>query len=182
MEFGFISNNPQTRALSLYIATPCLAILLVNLILFVTGIVNGEKALFAGLGLTLAPAAAIWNVQQYGRGSACPDPSQLVVRTRGWTHSYNWADIADVSLTSLGEKGTAVRLWARILFWPEAEPLVELRLKRPLRIGLWPGRYGTRPIGVPLIGGKRVPLFLKEPESFVRTAKGYLPKTGQLPT
>ena len=182
MEFRIVPNNPQTRALSLCFAIPFLVILLVNLILFATSVVDAETALELGLFLTLAPAAAIWNVQQYGRGSASLESSELLVRTRGSTRRYPWADIADVRLTSFRERGAVVPMWTRIVRWSETKPFVELRLKRPTRVGLWPGRYGTRLFGVPLIGGTRISLFLADAVSFVQTAKSYLPKTGQLPT
>ena len=133
-----------------------------------------QEALITALILTLGGGAVIWNVQQYGRGSVVMDSSELVVKTRGWTHSYNWSDVADVLLTSFAERGAAARLWARLLLWPEREPFVELRLKRALRVGLWPGRYGTRLKGIPLIGGERVALFVHEPESFVRSAQTHL--------
>lgn len=179
MEFPVVPNNPQTRALSLCFAIPSLIILAVTLILFATTVVDSETSLYLALFLTLAPAAAIWKVQQYGRGSARLDSSELVVRTRGWTHSYNWSDVADVRLTSFAEMGAAARLWARILLWPEREPFVELRLRRALRVGLWSERYGTRLKGIPLIGGERVTLFVHEPESFVRSAKSYLDEQGE---
>lgn len=174
LEFSVVANNPQTRTLSIYFSIPFIVLSACFLVLLAVGVVGEQEALLTALILTLGGGAVIWNMQQYGRGSAVMDSSELVVRTRGWTHSYNWSDVADVLLTSFSERGASARLWSRLILWPEREPFVELRLKRRLRQGLWPGRYGTRVKGIPLISGDRVALFIEDPESFVRSAKAHL--------
>ena len=178
-EFSVVPNNPQTRVLSIALSIPFFVLWACVLVSFAVGVFDQQDALFMALILAVVGGTIIWHIRQYGRGSAVMNSSALVVRTRGSTHSYNWSDVADVLLTSFVERGAAARLWARLILWPERKPFVELRLKRALRAGLWPGRYGTRIKGIPLIGGDRVPLFVHEPESFVKTAKSYLDEQGE---
>ena len=173
-EFSVVPDNPQTRMMSIAFSIPFVVLLGCFLTLLAAGVVGQQEALFTALIITLGGGAVIWNIRQYGRGLAIMDSAGLVVRTRGSTYSYEWSDVADVLLTSFSERGAGARLWARLLLWPERKPFVELRLKRALRAGLWPGRYGTTIKGIPLIGGDRVALFVKEPESFVRIAKLHL--------
>lgn len=179
LEFRVVPNNPETRFLSIAFSIPFISMLACVLVLFAAGVVGQQEALFSALFLALVGGAVIWNQRQYGRGSALMDSSGLVVKTRGSTHTYSWADVADVVLTSFAERGSWGRLLTRLTLWPEREPFVELRLKRALRQGLSPGRYGTRLKGIPLIGGERVALFVHEPESFVKTAISYLGERGE---
>jgi hypothetical protein len=174
LEFSIVANNPQVRTLSIYFSIPFVGLTGCVLVSLAAGVVGQQDALIMALILALGGGAVMWNIQQYGRGSAVMDSSELVVRTRGWTQRYNWLDVEDVLLTSFAERGSAARLWARVIHSPERESFVELKLNRALRTGLFPGRYGTRLKGIPLIGGERVALFVDEPESFVRSAKSYV--------
>lgn len=177
LEFSLVPNNPQTRMLSIAFSILIFGFLGLILAAFAVGDFNAQDVVILTGILTLVGGYAIWNIQQYGRGSAMMDPSELVVRTRGWTHRYAWPDVGEVLLTSFAEYGSTGRVRARILRWPVDEPFVELKLKRALRTGLWPGRYGTRVKGIPLIDGKRTVLFVDEPESFVRSARSFLSST-----
>ncbi len=173
-EFVVLRDNPQTRAMGLFFLMPSGIGLVLSAALLLANVIDWEAALFAAVFCLLLAAAGIWNAQRVSRGHARLDSSSLVVQTHGWTHSYRWADIQSVRTISYAEAGRANLLWARILRWPECEPFVELTLRRPLRVGLWPQHYGTRLVGIPLLSGKRVPLFLEDPEGFIRTAKQYL--------
>jgi len=177
-EFSVVPNNPQTRVLVIALSIPYVVLWTCVLVSFAVGAFGQQDALFMALILAVVGGTILWHIRQYGRGSAVMNSSELVVRTRGATHSYNWSDVADVLLTSFVERGPSGRLWARLLLWPERKPFVELRLKRALRAGLWPGRYGTRLKGIALIGGDRVALFVHEPESFVRSAKSHVRVSG----
>ena len=179
LEFRVVPNNPETRFLSIVFSMPFVGMSALVLVSFAAGVVGKQEALFSVLFLVLVGGAVVWNQRQYGRGSALMDSSGLVVKTRGSTHTYSWADVADVVLTSFAERGSWGRLLTRLTRWPEREPFVELRLKRALRQGLSPGRYGTRTKGIPLIGGDRVALFVHEAGPFVKTAKSYLDERGE---
>ena len=177
LEFSIVPNNPQTRMLSIIFSMPFFVFFGLVLGSFATGEFNAQDVVILTMFLTLVGGFVIWNIQRYGHGAAMMDSSELVVRTRGWTHRYAWPDVGEVLLTSFAERGSTARVWARILRWPVDEPFVELKLKRALRTGLWPGRYGTRVKGIPLIGGAQIELFVDEPESFVRSARSYLAST-----
>jgi hypothetical protein len=174
LEFSIVANNPQVRTLSIYFSIPFFVFLACVLASFTAGVFGQQDALFMALLIAVVGGAVMWNIQQYGRGSAVMGSSELVVKTRGWIQRYNWLDVKDVLITSFAERGSTARLWARVIHWPEREPFVELKLNRALRTGFSPGRYGTRLKGIPLIGGERVALFVDEPESFVRSAKSYV--------
>lgn len=173
-EFPLVPNNPETRLLTLALSIPFLVLLTCVLVLFAVGVAGAQEVSLEAIFLIVVGSAVIWNVQQNGRGWARIDSSGLLVRTRGQTQQYPWADVADVQLTSFAERGAGAGTWAGILRWSRTRPFVELRLKRSSRLGLWPGRYGTRVLGLPLIGGTAIALFVADPASFVQLARNYL--------
>ncbi|MEX0800845.1 MAG: hypothetical protein WD379_06480 [Dehalococcoidia bacterium] len=177
-EFRVVPNNPETRFLSIAYSIPFVGMLIFVLVSFIAGVVGQQDALIMALVLVVVGGAVILNIQRNGRGSAVMASSGLVVKTRGSTNTYSWADVADVVLTSFAERGSWGRLVKRLTLWPERERFVELRLKRSLRQGLLPGRYGTRIKGIPLIGGDRIALYVDDPASFVRSAKTHLGASG----
>jgi hypothetical protein len=174
IEFPLESNSPQARALALFFAIASISGLLASLALFGLEIVSWDVALFAILFCILFPAAGIWNARLIARGFITLDSTGLTVRTHAWTHSYDWSDIADVEMVSFAQRGAANRAWARLLGWQAEKPFIELRLKRSVRLGLRPARYGTRLLGIPLLFGKGIPLFLADPQSLRAIANSYL--------
>lgn len=167
-------DNPQARALGVFFTLAAGIGLLVSLLLVALGLIDWEGFAFAIVFCVLFALAGIVNARLVANGSAILDSSGLTVRTRGWTHRYEWSDIIEVRLTSFSERGRMNRLWATMLRWPPEEPFAELILRRPLRVGLLFGRYGTRLIGVPLISGREIPLFPTDAGSFTETANSYL--------
>ena len=176
IEFSLIRNNPQVRTLRIIFSIPFLVWWAGMLTLLATGTVGWQEALITTSILSLGWGFVFWNIQKYGRGSAIIYPSELVVKTRGYTANIPWSDVSGVTLASFADRG--VRVWARAIHWSERKPYVELRLSRALR-DAWPrGRYGTRVTGIPLIGGDRIALYVNDPESFVRSAKTHLGTSG----
>lgn len=172
MEFPIIRNNPKVRTLSIIFSIPFVVWWAGMLSLLGSGTVGSKEALVTTSILTLGWVCVFWNIQNYGRGSAIIDSSELVVRTRGYTAHIPWSDVTAVHLSSFADRGDGV--WGRVIHWRERKPHVELRLSRGLK-DAWPrGRYGTRLTGIPLVGGDRVVLYLKDPETFVRSAESHM--------
>lgn len=177
LEFSIIRNNPQVRTLSILFSFPFVVLWAAMFSLLATGTVGWQEALVTTSILILGWVLVFWNIRKYGQGSANIDPSELVVKTRGYTAYIPWSDVSDVTLTSFADRKSP--LWARVIHWPERRPHVEIRLSRGLR-DAWPrARYGTRLTGIPLIGGDRIALYLNDPESFVRSAKSYVMSSGK---
>jgi hypothetical protein len=146
----------------------------VNLGLFAAHKIPGETALILGLVFVLMPAAGIWNARLMGKGTAELHSDHLLIRTRASKNRYRWADIVEVRLTTLAEQGTLARFIARFWGMDPRQPFIELRLRRTLRAGFWPGQYGTDMSGISTLSGKRQWLHVTDPEEFVHAASRLL--------
>lgn len=141
--------------------------------LFGAGTIDVEGALFAAVFMLLASAAMAWNMRAIGRGVAKLTEARLEVHTSAGRHLYKWTDILDIELKSLRSQSALRRFRASGQITAE-QRLVEISLRRSVRLGLLPGRFGTDILGVPSIVVKSVRLHLENPEAFVLAARPFL--------
>ncbi len=118
-----------------------------------------------------------WSIDRMHQGIAELTPTQLVVQTRGGRDAYRWEHIADVRVVTIAESGPLEGFFARMSGVDPNRPVVLLRLRRSLRIGIW-SRTGTDVVGPPSLVLKKARLFLDNPEGFVQEAQRYLTKSG----
>jgi hypothetical protein len=176
VEFQLVRDDPRVRwFIGLLI---CMLVVgsAVDLTLFAAGLVPGDRALIGGLFFVLAPVAAAWNAHCSSGGVAKISPDGLVLRAWASRQSYRWSDIVQVRSTTMGEYGAISRALYRLVGVDQAQPVVELKLKRSLRAGLWGwgNRLGTDIFGVPSLVVKTVHVFATDTDGFVRAAQSFL--------
>lgn len=141
--------------------------------LFGAGAIDVEGALFAAIFMLVASAAMAWNMRVMSHGVAKLTEARLEVHTNAGRHLYKWADIIDIELDSLRSQSALRRFWATGQK-TEDQHGVEIRLRRSVRFGLLPGRFGTDILGLPSLAFKSVRLHIEDPEGFVLAARPFL--------
>ena len=140
---------------------------------FAVGWLSGERALWVGMTLVVLSASAWWWFRGMGRGMVELSPDSLIVRSRSGRQVYTWVDIAEIRLNTLRQIGTGERIWAGITRVDADLPLVELRLKRGVRLNPLSGDMGSVKFGLPGFL-KSIRIWVKDPEGLVRVANSYL--------
>lgn len=141
--------------------------------LFGAGAIDAEGALFAAVFMLVASAAMVWNMRTMSGGVAKLTEARLEVHTNAGRHLYKWADILDIELDSLRSQSALRRFWVAGRIAVD-ERLVEIRLRRSVRLGLHPRRFGTDILGLPSLVVKTVRLRLEDPDGFVLAASPHL--------
>lgn len=165
-----LDARSSARAFAKYLAFMALAGQVVIWGLFAAGRIAWEGALAGGLFLIFTPAVVAVNMWLLSQGVVKLTEDQLEVQTRAGKQLYRWGDIAQVRVRTLRQLGMMDRLSARISGLDEDIQLVELTLKRSLRLGVVPGKFGTNIVGVPSFISRRVRLCVSNPEGFAEAA------------
>jgi len=110
-----------------------------------------------------------------GRGVVEISADRLIVRSasgrRRQTHT--WTDIAEIRLNTLRQIDALERIWAAITRVDADLPLVELRLRRGVRLNPLSGEIGSVKFGIPGLL-KSVRIYVTDPEGLVWAAQPYL--------
>ena len=146
----------------------------VNVALYVTGVVGTSSAVGAGLLFLLGPLWIAWQVRGWQQGTAELSTEGLTVQTRSGRHYYKWEHIATIEVITVGETSLWNRLACRLLRIGLDQPLVRLRLKRWLRLGWIKAESGTNVAGMPGPGFKTVQFSLQDPQGFARAVQRHL--------
>lgn len=144
--------------------------------LFVAGTVDWVDALTMGLIANVSPVGVLWGLRRAQQGVAELRTTHLVVQTRGGRQVYRWEDIADVQVTTMEDSSPLESLLVRAVGLDADEPVVKLRLKRSVRVGLLPLRspdYGTDVFGIPSLLVRTVYLYVQDPDGFAAQARRF---------
>lgn len=169
-----LDAGPTTRALLRFVLVLALIGHGINSAIYLTGNGDGEGALAVGLFLVLGPAGFAINMWLMSRGVVLLKADELEVRTRGGRLLYGWDDIADIQALTYRDLGFTDRLWARLTGLNQDVWLVKVALRRPVRLAWFPGRFGTKPSGIPVPGMKTVYIYVSDPAGFVQAASAFL--------
>lgn len=149
----------------------------VVVVTYLAGVLAGTSAM--GFAIVPIVVSVGFNVNMWllRKGVARLTPTRLEVRTRGGRHLYAWSDIADVRIRRLDQMWLPDRLWLKICGIDTDREIVELGLRRSIRFGLVPFRYGTDIIGPPTPFSRTVRLFVTDPHGFASAAKKWVPES-----
>lgn len=142
----------------------CAVLLVAGLSL--AGILSTSNAVMSTGFLALASLVFCFSMWLRRRGTALITPRHLKVRTTGGSQSYAFTDIDNVRVQGRDQVWLPDRLLWRAFGMKRSSQLVELHLRRSLRIALVPFQFGTDIIGVPGGFARIVRFFPEEPEAF----------------
>ncbi len=144
-----------------------------NFGLFAVGIQSQGAAIGVGVFLLILLGIGVLN----GRGEegvVILSDECLEVRTRRSKQSYSWQHIEGLAVKRFSELNPAARVWALIARIPGDYRIVQVRLRRSLRLNLVPGQFGTDIIGMPSLFAKTSRLYVADPDGLVNVASGFL--------
>lgn len=141
--------------------------------LFASGAVEQGGAIFAAIFLLIAFPAMVWQLRGLSRGAVKLTDARLEVHTDRGRSFFKWSDISEIEVDSSGSN-SGQRRFRSVRRETMVPGLVEIKLRRSVRIGLAPGRFGTDILGVPSLVVKTVRLNGEDPEGFVLAARQFL--------
>ena len=122
------------------------------------------------LPIVIVAPVLLFSVLRMNPGIAKIDPDRLTVEQGKMKQIYEWRDVTEIGVSDPPTPSSAVQRFAMRLFVPQGVPVVELRLKRGIRLNLPTGRLGSA--GIPL-GSGPVRLYLRDPHRFIEHARLY---------
>ncbi len=143
-----------------------------NAIVWIIGLDAFDNFVALGLFLGIFPIAFAWGMWRFSRGTAVLNSVSLNVITRGGVRRYRWRDISELRLKTVASSDASFRIWARMIGVPTDRQLIEIRLKRSIKLALLPGKVdaGTDTFGIPSLFVRMTRLFVVDPEGFLRAA------------
>ena len=175
IEFELLPNNASIKGISRLSLLEALLGLAVVLVIFATGWLSGENALWVALAVVLLTAVYLLGFQASGRGVVELSADRLIVRSRSGRRRqiHAWTDIAEIRLITMRQIGAPQRVFAAITRVDADLPLIELRLKRWVRSNPLFGGIGSLKFGIPA-PMKSIRMYVRDPEGLVRVAQSYL--------
>jgi len=172
MGFPMNRNNVQVRIVSRFTAVCALLSAAGCVTAFTLGAI--DAVLMVGmLALTAVLLFVLWfKVRSQTDGNIEVSDQGLTLHTRGGTELYPWTLVSGVRITSLQEGARLDRLFHSVLRIDLSEPIVEVRLSRRLRAGLFGGR-GTTIVELPT-ASKKLHVYTDDVDGLVRTASAHI--------
>ena len=142
---------------------------------YAAGFFTGEDAVINAIFLISLLGAASVHIWLMRRGVVRISPSRLEVRTRFEKQYYAWDDIAEVRVIRRDQMALMDRLWWAVMRVDTDRRLVELRLRRSLRISLRGGRSGTDIDGIPTLIFKIARVYVVDIDRFAQIVERLIP-------
>jgi hypothetical protein len=132
-------------------------------------------ALAIVLPSVMLPLPAAWAFRRMHTGTVELRPARLFVRTKTNTQSYPWHDVEEVTVATWAEASAIDRLFIHATGVGFGDRFVQLRLRRPLRIGvgIFHNEFGTDVPGLPTTL-RIVRIFAEEPGRVAAAAQAYV--------
>lgn len=142
---------------------------------YAAGFFTGEDAVINAIFLISVLGASSVHIWLMRRGVVRISPSRLEVRTRFEKQYYAWDDIAEVRVIRRDQMALMDRLWWAVMRVDTDRRLVELRLRRSLRISLRGGRSGTDIDGIPTLIFKIARVYVVDIDRFAQIVERLIP-------
>ena len=142
---------------------------------YAAGFFTGEDAVINAIFLISVLGASSVHIWLMRRGVVRISPSRLEVRTRFEKQYYAWDDIAEVRVIRRDQMALMDRLWWAVMRVDTDRRLVELRLRRSLRISLRGGRSGTDIDGIPTLIFKIARVYVVDIDRFAQIVDRLIP-------
>ena len=139
-----------------------------------------EPALAAGISLLVMAVVVALSAWLMNRGVVKLTEEQLGVRTAAGKQLIEWADVAGARVRMVSQLGKVDRILAALAGPDNDRRLVEIELKRPFRFAILPWRQdGTDAIGLPALPGRRIRVYVSDPEGLVDAISMHLSRSSE---
>ena len=169
-QFEIAANSPDVRLVDRSFAVGAVVMLGLVWAPAVLGHDPIGSALLASTGLIVWPPLIILGYRWTHGGVASIGDNEFVVKHRAGRTSIPWSDVRRVRVLPVRERTSRI---VTLLSGIEDDVLVEVELRKPLKLGRNPTQRGTNAGGVSF-GKRTMQLFLKDPDAFVQAASAHL--------
>ena len=151
MEFPIEKSNLHVQAMARMLRVGSGVGLLIAVVFFALGDVDAVTMAIILAGVLFVWTVAVGSWSGLGKGAIRIDHVGITVRHKLGELKFPWADIKDVSVTTLRQRAGLNSLFMRAFLVDASRPFVLLKLGRMVRANPLTDRWYTRGIGIPIL-------------------------------
>ncbi len=172
MEFPIEKNNLHVQLMARMLRF-CSGIgLLIAVVFFALGHVDAVTMAIVLAGVLFVWTVAVWSWSGLGKGAIRIDHVGITVHHKLGELKFPWADVKDVSVTTLRQKADLNCLFMRAFLLDASRPFVLLKLRRMVRANPLTDRWDTRGLGIPILA-KEIAIYPEDVTGLAAAATHY---------
>ena len=177
MEFPIEKNNLHVQFMARMLRVYSGIGLLIALAFFALGDVDAVTMAIIFAGVLFVWTVVVWSWSGLGKGAIRIDHVGITVRNKLGEHKSPWADVKDVSVTTLRQRAGLNSLFMRAFLLDASRPFVLLKLRRMVRANPLTDRWYTRGLGIPILTNE-IAIFPEDVTGLAAAASHYAEGNG----
>ena len=177
MEFPIEKTNLHVQVMARMLRLSSGAGLLIAVVFFALDDVDAVTMAIILAGVLFVWTVAVWSWSGLAKGAIRIDHDGITVHHKLGELKFPWADIKDVSVTTLRQSAGLNSLFMRAFLLDASRPFVLLKLGRMVRTNPLTDRWYTRGIGIPILT-KEIAIYPEDVTGLAAAASHYAEGNG----